>query len=270
MHPFVLNVFRFVVSMIALWAMMAIRNRSFRLISKDELRDNVWTILGLGLLGYFFYQVSFIMGIERTTAGNSALIMSSTPIWTALLGIMFGYERLRQQAWLGLVISLTGTFLVVLTSNKSLSMSDQYLAGNIITLLAAMMWGSYTVFSRPISNKVDPMSLIIVGLICSFPLNVAVAAPYFEQINWSIVTFEVWAAIVYSGGLSTGIAVAIWVIVVQRVGATHTAVFGNLVPLVALLGGYFLLGESITMPQLIGGIFIIGGLIIMRNDRRKS
>lgn len=270
MHPFVLNVFRFITSAAALWIMLAMQRKSLRLFHWPELKPHLKTVLGLGMLGFFFYQVAFIVGIENTTAGNSALIMSSTPIWTALIGILFGYEQLGKQAWVGLLLSLSGTFLIVLFSSKAINLSDEYLIGNLITLCAAIMWGSYTAFSRPISQNVDPMTLILVGLLCAFPFNLLIAVPYFEQIDWSIVTFSVWAAILYSGALSTGIAVAIWVIVVKRVGATHTAVFGNLVPLVALVGGYFLLGELITIPQIIGGSFILTGLIIMRHDRRRK
>ncbi len=269
MHPFALNAFRFVVSTAALWVMMAFMNGSFRLFIWKDIKPHLWSVAGLGMLGYFFYQLAFILGIERTTAGNSALIMSSTPIWTALLGIFFGFERLSRQAWFGLFISLMGTFLIVLYGNNSLDLSGDFFLGNLITLLAAILWGSYTTFSRPITQKVDFMTLIITGLLCAFPFNLLIAIPYFEQIDWSVVTFPVWAAILYSGGLSTGIAVAIWIIVVRRVGATHTAVFGNLVPLIALLGGFIFLGEVITLPQIIGGSFIIGGLLILRNDRTK-
>ncbi len=269
MHPFALNVFRFIVSMVALGGAMAIKKRSFRIFSWPTLKPHFRRVLSMGLLGYFLYQVAFIMGIERTTAGNSALIMASTPIWTAIVGILFKFERLRMQAWLGLGLSLLGTFLVVLFGRNAVHLSGEYVTGNLITLVAAVLWGSYTAFSRPMTKRVDAMTLTTVGLVCAFPFNLLIALPYFEQIDWSIVTFPVWAAILYSGGLSTGIAVAIWVVLVQRSGATHTAVFGNLVPLIAILGSFLLLGEVITLPQIIGGSAIIGGLLIMRNDRRK-
>ncbi len=269
MHPFVLNVFRFIVSGFALAAMMAIRKKSVRLFSWKEIKPIATTLFGLGMLGYFFYQVAFIIGIERTTSGNAALLMSSTPIWTAILGMLFGLERLGAKAWIGLGISLAGTFLIVIFGNAEINFSGPFFIGNIIILFAAIMWGAYTAVSRPVTKRIEPLLLILVGLICAFPFNLVVALPYFEQIDWSLVTFPVWAAIIYSGGLSTGIAVAIWVIVVQRVGATHTAVYGNLVPLVALIGGYLLLNETISMQQIIGGSLIICGLIIMRQDRRN-
>lgn len=270
MHPFVLNVFRFIFSGIALAIMMAIRNKSIKIFSWHDIKPIAWTLFSVGMLGYFFYQVAFIMGIERTTSGNAALLMSSTPIWTAILGMILGFEKLGKWAWIGLSISLAGTFLIVLFGNAEIDFLGPFFLGNVIILMAAMMWGAYTSISRPITKKIEPLLLILAGLICAFPLNLLVAVPYFEQIDWSLVTFSVWAAIIYSGGLSTGIAVAIWVIVVQRVGATHTAVFGNLVPLVALIGGYLLLNETVSLPQIIGGSLIICGLVIMRKDRRNT
>lgn len=269
MHPFALNVFRFLVSTVALCTMLAIQKRSLHLFSWSTLRPHFKRVFLMGMLGYFFYQAIFIMGIERTTAGNSALIMASTPVWTAVVGILFRFEQLRLQAWLGLGLSMLGTFLVVLFGQRAVELSSEYLTGNLITLVAAVLWGAYTAFSRPMTRRVDPLTLIIIGLVCALPLNILIALPYFEQIDWSVVTFPVWAAILYSGGLSTGIAIAIWVILIQRSGATHTAVFGNLVPLVAIAGSFFLLGEVISFPQLLGGSAIIGGLLIMRNDRRK-
>ena len=269
MHPFALNVFRFIISTVALGAMLAIQRRSLRLFNWQTLKPHFKGVFLMGLLGYFIYQVAFIMGIERTTAGNSALIMSSTPMWTAIVGMLFRFEHLRTQAWLGLALSMAGTVLVVMFGSKAIDLSGAYFTGNLITLAAAILWGTYSAFSRPMSQRVDPLTLTIAGLICALPLNVLIAMPYFEQIDWSVVTFPVWAAILYSGGLSTGIAVAIWVILIQRSGATHTAAFGNLVPLVAITGSFFLLGEVITIPQILGGSAIIGGLLIMRNDRRR-
>ena len=78
------------------------------------------------------------------------------------------------------------------------------------------------------------------------------------------------AAILYSGGLSVGIAVVIWNFAVSRVGATHTAVYGNLVPLVALTGSFLLLNERVTVLQLMGGTLIISGLLLMRHDRKHT
>ena len=78
-----------------------------------------------------------------------------------------------------------------------------------------------------------------------------------------------WIAIIFSGALSTGVAIVFWNNAVRSLGASHTAAFGNLVPLIALFSGYLVLGDPILPAQLIGGTMIIGGLVIMRWARRR-
>jgi drug/metabolite transporter (DMT)-like permease len=268
MHPFVLNVFRFIVATLILGAILLLKKRKAGEPTWQALRAHTTVIVALGLLGSFVYQVFFILGIDGTTAGNSALIMASSPVWTALIGVIFAFERLRLGAWLGLLFSLIGTFLIVMAGGQTISLQADYFTGNILTLCAAVCWGAYTAFSRPITRNVDPLRLTFLGLLCALPLLIGIALPYFEQIDWPNVTFSTWAAIVYSGGLSTGIAVVIWIFAVKRVGATHTAIFGNLVPFIALLSGFLLLHEAITFTQLWGGGLIVGGLLFMRRDRK--
>ena len=270
MHPFVLNVFRFIVSGLFLSGILLFRNRREGRFEWRKLRSHWQTIALLGLLGYLIYQVLFILGIERTTSGNSALIMASSPTWTAIVAFAFGFERLRALAWFGLLLSILGTALIVFVSNDAISLKADYFVGNLLTVGASASWGAYTAFSKPMTRYVDPLILTLCGLIVAFPGIVMISMPYFEQIDWSHVTLWIWGAIIYSGGLSTGVAVVLWTQAIQRVGATHTAVYGNLVPLVALLGGVILLNETITFMQVLGGICIIGGLVLMRRDRKKN
>ena len=81
---------------------------------------------------------------------------------------------------------------------------------------------------------------------------------------WASVSAKTWLALLFSGGLSTGLAYALWNISVRRLGPSQTAAFSNLVPFVALVATYFLLGEPITLIQIGGGVMIVGGLVILR------
>ncbi len=56
---------------------------------------------------------------------------------------------------------------------------------------------------------------------------------------------------------------------VKAVGPAHTAVYGSLVPVVALLTGVILLGEAITPAQIVGGALILGGLFYLRRHRKR-
>lgn len=271
MHPHVVNVFRFVVSVGVLGAIYAYRRRSR---SAEEpffapLRQYGLQIVGLGLLGHVAYQVCFIVGVNHTTAGNAALIMAASPLWTALVSRGFRYEALGRWAWVGLAVSLAGTALVVLAGAQTVGLQVGSLFGNLMMLGASFLWGAYTALNKPIVQRISPVAFAFMGILIALPVLTAIGSPYFGEVAWGEVHLWVWAALIFSGGFSTGIAYFIWSTAVKHVGASHTAVYGNLVPFVALLGGVLLLGETIAATQIIGGALIIGGLVVMRHARRS-
>ena len=267
MHPFVVNVFRFTFSIASIGIVLFLSGNVRSFFSPKTLLQHRNKLIPLGILGYFLYQLFFILGIENTTAGNSALLMASVPAWTAIIGILFTREILGIKAICGLLVSIIGTVIIVLSGTNAIDAGSEFLFGNILIIIAAICWGGYTALSRPVTKTVDPINFTLYGLLLSFPLNLAISIPYLQDVNWSGVTFLSWCSIIYSGGLSTGIAVVLWTYVVKHAGATHTAVFGNLVPVVALTGGYFFLHETIKTGQLIGGAVIICGILLMRIER---
>lgn len=266
MHPHVLNVFRFLVSAAVLGGLYAVRPDTWTDGFFAPLRRRAVQIVILGLLGYVLYQISFIVGVNHTTAGSAALIMAASPLWTALLSRLAGYERLSRIAWLGLTLSLVGTGLVVAAGAADVDLGGS-LFGNLLMLLASALWGAYTAFNKSVVHDVSPIGATFFGILVALPFLLGIGIPYADTVQWERVDVWIWVAIVFSGGLSTGLAVAIWNTAVKNVGASNTAVYNNLVPFVALIGGALFLGEAVTWPQVAGGVLIISGLVVMRRSR---
>ena len=270
MHLHVVNAFRAVVAAGVLGAMYVARQRRAGQSVLEPLRAYGWQIVALGLLGYVAYQYCFIVGIDHTTAGSAALIMAGVPLWTAVIGRLLGLDRLPAAGWVGLVLTLAGTVVIVLAGHKVVDFGSQVFFGNAMMALAAVLWGTYTALTRPILRHVSATGLTFLGLFVATPFLFAIAAPHFGGVAWSGVTPWVWVAIVFSGGISIGLAVVLWNAAVHAVGASHTAAYNNLVPVVALLSGYLWLDEVVTGMQLGGGALIIGGLVLMRRVRAKE
>ncbi|MEN9554469.1 MAG: putative inner rane transporter yiJE, partial [Planctomycetota bacterium] len=73
--------------------------------------------------------------------------------------------------------------------------------------------------------------------------------------------------LLYSGVLSTGLALPMWSYGVKLAGAAHATMFQNLSPVVAIIAAWLMLGEPLSVAQIIGGVLILGGLIVMRSAR---
>lgn len=265
MHPHAMNALRLSVSCLVL-GLLHLRVR--RKAPGPPPRDQWRAIVGTGLVGYLLYQVAFIIGLNRTTAGSAALIMASAPIWTALLAKALRYEFLRRLSWIGLLTSIAGTVLIVLSGSQHVELGPDVLGGNLVMLVAALLWGSYTALNRPLLSTIRPVTLTFYGVALSLPFLVALGAPYLAEVDWGAVSAAAWAGIVFSGALSTGIAIALWNEAVRSMGASHTAAYGNVTPFVALVGSAVLLGEPVFPGQIVGGVLIIGGLVLLRRSRR--
>jgi drug/metabolite transporter (DMT)-like permease len=145
--------------------------------------------------------------------------------------------------------------------------ASQRLAGNLLSLVAALAWAGGTVFSRPLLKSISPTQLSA----CSATIGL----PFHLLLSWSVLPaalpmlamVPMQLSLLYSGVLSTGLALAMWSFGVKVAGSAQAAVFQNLTPVFAISAAWLWRGEPVTGGQMIGGSMIIGGLILMRRSR---
>lgn len=114
------------------------------------------------------------------------------------------------------------------------------------------------------------MQLSALAMLIALPLHLGVAFGHYESSLPMLQSGTLWAILLFSGVLSSGLAFPLWSMGVRHAGAAHASVIQNLVPLIAIAAAWISRGETSTLPQLIGGVLILGGLVIMRIAREKS
>ena len=262
---FVFNALRLTISA-AVLAAFAIQERRRR--GGVDLRLYWKPILVYSVVVSAIYQLCFLLGIARTTSGNTALIISTVPMWTALLARVFIGEQLHRMAWAGLTVALLGTMIVALQKGD-ISVSRAHLVGNVIILLAALMWSAGTVYSRPLLAVLTPLQLSASAAVLALPAHLLFAVGRYEESLPALRSPELWAIIIYSGMLSSGLALSMWNFAVRHAGASHAAVLQNLVPVIAIIAAWIARGEAATLEQIVGGMLILGGLVMMRIVRKS-
>jgi drug/metabolite transporter (DMT)-like permease len=218
-------------------------------------------ILGLSLVGHGLYQYLFMGGVARTSASNSAVIFGCTPITVSLLSAWLGHERPGWRRWVGTAISLTGIYLVVGYGARGGTSS---LVGDAMIVGAMVSWAIYTVGAKPLLSRYSP--LFITGL--TMALGTAIYAPFalmwLEGVPLSGVSHAAWAGIVYSALFSLVAAYVIWYTAVQQLGGSHTAMYSNIVPMVAMAIAAIVLGEPLTATKLVGAAAVLSGVLLTR------
>ncbi len=259
---FVFNAVRLVISAASLVAFAAWEWRRGRALPGISLRE----LLVYAAMGTALYQVLFLLGMDYTTSGNTALIIATVPMWTALLAHVFLEERLRRLAWFGLGLALVGTVIVALQKGD-VTARREHLLGNMMVLAAALLWAGSTVYSRPLLRSISPLQLAARAGVVSLPVHLLLAAGRYEQNLPALRSPELWMILLYSGVLSSGLSQPMWHLGVRFAGAAHAAVIQNLIPVVAIVAAWVTRGEVATPAQLLGGALILGGLVTMRMAR---
>lgn len=260
---YVFNAIRLTISAIVLTA-WALRERRRGIMPKVGITRK--QIVIYAAMVAVAYQLLFLHGISRTTSGNTALIIATVPMWTALLAYVFISERLRRLAWLGLAIALAGT-VIVASQKGDITVGRKHLQGNLIILSAALIWASGTVYSRPLLRQISPLQLAASAAVIALPVHLFLAASRIESNLPALRSLSVWLIIIYSGILSSGLAQPMWHFGVRHAGAAHAAIIQNLIPLVAIAVAWLGRGEHATRAQMFGGALILGGLVTMRLGR---
>ena len=114
LSPLSFNSIRFSLSSLFLLAVLWIRERNLSI-----RRQDVGRLFLLGFIGNTAYQLLFIHGILRTTAGNSSLILATTPLFVAILSSVLLTEKIQRRIWYGVIISFIGIVLISVGAGKT-------------------------------------------------------------------------------------------------------------------------------------------------------
>ena len=233
-------------------------------------RRDVLALAGLGLVGHGAYQTFFILGLARSTAGATALVLAASPALIAIVGTALRVERPTRRAWVGVALQLLGVGAVVLGSAApaarpgASATGTATASGPLILLGAALCWAFYAVLLKRYTERVHPIQLSAWTMAGGVLLLGAVAAPSLAATDWGAVPLSGWGAVAYSGLGALVVAYLFYYRGVRVLGPTRTAMFSNLQPLIALTVAYLTLGETPSGWQLAGAGSIMTGLLVSR------
>lgn len=258
--PLAFTAVRFAISSLLLWVVLRVAEGPAKL-PPGALRRLVL----LGVVGNTFYQLAFMLGLARTTASNSALILSTVPTVVAVFAGVLGLERITVRMRWGIALGTLGVVLVIAT--QGIGFDRGTFTGDLLTVLAVLCWAGYTVGLRRVPQSVSPLRVTTITTIAGAPGLMLVGLPSALRLDWGSVSVEAWLAVAYASILSLVVAYLLWNRSVKAIGGTRTAIYMCLTPLVAVLGAWLLLGERPHPLQGIGALFIITGVLLTRTEK---
>ena len=259
--PMVFNALRMFVAAIAS-GIILYATRSYKRFAPGDL----WKLIKYSLIGYAGFQILLISRLRYTSSTNSALIFALLPVSVLLIGRFSKAEKVSKAVLVGISVSLGGVLLIIINTGQSFSLANNNLIGSMLLLIGQGFYGYYTVFSKDMLDKysINQVSFFVILFTCIFFLVVAI--PDLWRTNLSQITSRALVCSLFSGVLSVSVGNFLWIWGTTIIGSTRTAVYSNVSPVFAAIGGYILLGETITLLQVIGGVIIFVGLYLSKES----
>ncbi|HJP65509.1 MAG TPA: DMT family transporter [Actinomycetota bacterium] len=224
-------------------------------------RRGDWPLLvASGLTGYFLYQMGFVLGLERTSALASAILISTHPIFSVLFMRVARRERPTRQELIGMLVAFLGVavFLRFWAAFGSAKPGDLYSLG------AAAAFGAYGVINQPLHARYGSRELMAYGLAVGGVLITLVAIPSMAHQDWGAVSLPAWTILVYAIVGPVYLAYALWNWGIRRRGIPRTVVYGFLVPVLGGALAVVALDEAVRPEQVVGAILVVAGLVVTR------
>ncbi len=236
--------------------------------TKLPSRRDIIALALLGLIGNGVYQLFFIFGMSRTRAGVAALVVAAGPAWIAIISRMLGRERLPLRGWSGIGLQLLGVACVVGSAQGFEGGRDVMLGAGLIAL-GSIAWATFSVLLQPYTMTTHPLHLSAITMASGALVLVSIALPDLLELDWGAVSLLEWGAVSYAGIGALVVAYLLFYRGVRVLGATRTAMYGNLQPIVAIAFAWLMLGEQPTVWQLLGAALIMAGLLLSRTAHAK-
>jgi len=248
---------RFALASLLLWVIVRVVEGPAR-IDRAAWRR----LIVLGIVGNTCYQLLFVLGLARTTATNSALIVATVPTVVAVIAGALRLERITRRMWWGIGLGTLGVVLVIAAGGVEFSTGT--LRGDLLTVLAVFCWAGYTVDLRRLPTGISPLRVTMVTSVAGTPGLVLAGLPGLFRLDWTTISTTGWAALAYATLLSLVVAYILWNRSVQTVGGTRTAIYMCLTPLFAVIAAWLILGERAHPSQAIGAVLIVAGVLLTR------
>jgi drug/metabolite transporter (DMT)-like permease len=216
--------------------------------------------LGIGGASLTLYMLGFSLAYQTLDAGLGALILFGVVQFT-----MFAWNAARSGGVSPLQLTGGGFALVglglVLWPSGALQIP---LEGAALMALAGIGWGIYSITGRGVQ---DPLG----ATAGNFCLSLIMILPVLPLLGWDLQMNATGLLLaVLSGAVTSGIGYALWYSVLPSLSAPLAATIQLSVPVLAIVAGVLLLGETMTLRALIGSAVVLAGIALVLRAGRPA
>lgn len=230
-------------------------------------------IAGLSLFSFVGMSVFLFWGQQYTTAINSSMIMSSSPVFTMLFGLFIG-EKITGRQSLGMGLCILGCMMVIeVVAADGFHYSRNGFTGDVLVLLSSLSWALAAVLAKKIVTPGNDLAITGWSMISASAALIVIELFRFDPVVLPT-TGAVWTLVIYIALLPTALGFYAWNAALSRISLNVVNVMQYLTPIMTVVLAYGLLGEKLNPVQCLGIALVLGGVALsadlpLKRRRRK-
>jgi len=245
---------RFGVAAVAifLWAKITGQNTALR---KGQLRQ----VLIFSSL--FTIQLSlFYLGLSKSNASRGTLLANLLPFFILFLAHFFiAGDRISKRKFFGILLGFTGVVFMFLDDQD---LSAGIRTGDLIILLAVVIWSCSTVYLKRVIGTFSPFQIVMYSTLFSVPFFFIEALLWDDSMVFHL-DAPVIGALLYQSLITASFGFVAWNTMLKKYGAVSLHAFIFIMPIAGVALGGLVLGEPITIKILLALVFIVFGILVV-------
>ena len=254
--PFLMQGVRIFIAGITLFLLL------FILKKKIYYKEMPWKWVFVAcLIGVIIHHSLLAIGIEKTSAIKTSLILGLLPLLTAIIAVITRATSLTKIKLIGFILGFVGIVVAVVDNVSNLT---TLVLGDLYVLLSIVMQAISFFIIRKISLTIPPITLTAYILTIGSAMMILVSLVTQPQdfLVFTELDGKLWGVFIFSAVFATAVGHSLYNSMIKKLGAAETAIFTNLSTIFALLGAVVILRETLHGTQIIGCLLIVIGVLI--------
>lgn len=230
-----------------------------------------WPALGVGVLFIGLCNGMVFWAETRLDSSYTALLITASPVWTALLGtlagaVLPGEGNLGVRGWSGIVLGFFGSFLLL----RPESAAPANFAAALVVELSVIVWAVGALWVRHLRERYHPLEMATWQMVSGAGVLTVLALARGERVLHGPVTLSAIGSLAYLVVFGSVVAFSAYFFLLRAWPATRVATSAYLNPVVAVVLGWWVLGEWPGPEALAGGALVLVGVSLVLGGRRPA
>lgn len=223
-----------------------------------------------GLCGMFLYYFLDNIALVYTTASNVGVIVAAAPFFTLLAShLLLKEERLLPQYFIGFGIAMVGIALLTYGDNPDFALHP---FGDLLALLAIVVWALYSVLARILGKKGYPNLLLTKSMFFYALMGFFMVSLLGKQTFDFHLVFQrqYLGHFLFLGLAASALCFLLWNFGVRTIGTIQSSFYLYLSPIITIIFAWVFLGERMSESAALGTGLTIGGLLVSEIRRKRN